>query len=108
MKSKRNREIAKQFDPLKVYKLDEAIVILQKCPPVKFDQTVDIALMTGIDADKSDQQVRGVVSLPNGTGKKVVVVVLAKCDKLKEATSAGADFAGSDELIEKIKNGWTD
>ncbi len=108
MKSKRNREIAKQFDPLKVYKLDEAIVILQKCPPVKFDQTVDIALITGIDADKSDQQVRGVVSLPNGTGKTVVVVVLAKGDKLKEATSAGADFAGSDELIEKIKNGWTD
>lgn len=108
MKSKRFREIAKLFDAQKVYKLDEAIAILQKCPPVKFDQSVDVALRTGIDLQKSDQQVRGVVSLPNGTGKKSVVVVFAKGDKVKEALEAGADFAGNEELYEKVKDGWTD
>ena len=108
MKSKRFREIAKLFDTQKVYKLDEAIAILQKCPPVKFDQSVDVALKTGIDIQKSDQQVRGVVSLPNGTGKKSVVVVFAKGDKIKEALEAGADFAGNEELFEKVKGGWTD
>jgi large subunit ribosomal protein L1 len=108
MKSKRFREIAKLVDPEKVYKLDEAIGILQKCPPVKFDQSVEVALKTGIDASKSDQQVRGIVSLPNGTGKKLVVVVFAKGDKIKEALDAGADYAGNEELFEKIKNGWTD
>jgi large subunit ribosomal protein L1 len=108
MKSKRFREIAKQVDTQKVYKLDDAIAILQKCPPVKFDQSVDVALRTGIDIQKSDQQVRGVVSLPNGTGKKSVVVVFAKGDKVKEALEAGADFAGTEELFEKVKGGWTD
>jgi len=108
MKNKRFREIAKLVDPEKVYKLEEAIDILQKCPPVKFDQSVEVALKTGIDAQKSEQQVRGIVSLPNGTGKKLVVVVLAKGDKVKEALDAGADFAGNQELLEKIQNGWTD
>jgi large subunit ribosomal protein L1 len=108
MKSKRSREIAKLVDTQKVYKLEEAITILQKCPPVKFDQSVDVALKTGIDLQKSDQQVRGVVSLPNGTGKKSVIVVFAKGDKVKEALEAGADFAGTEELFEKVKGGWTD
>jgi len=108
MKSKRSREIAKLFDPQKVYKLEEAIDILLKSPPVKFDQSVDVALKTGIDAQKSDQQVRGIVSLPNGTGKKLVVVVLAKGDKVKDALDAGADFAGNQDLLEKIQGGWTD
>lgn len=108
MKSKRSREIAKLVDAQKVYKLDEAITILQKCPPVKFDQSVDVALKTGIDLQKSDQQVRGTVSLPNGTGKKSVIVVFAKGDKVKEALEAGADFAGTEELFEKVKGGWTD
>ena len=108
MKSKRSREIAKIVDTQKVYKLEEAITILQKCPPVKFDQSVDVALKTGIDLQKSDQQVRGVVSLPNGTGKKSVIVVFAKGDKVKEALEAGADFAGTEELFEKVKGGWTD
>ncbi len=108
MKSKRGREIAKLIDIQKLYKLDEAIDILKKCPPVKFDQSVDIALKTGIDAQKSEQQVRGVVSLPNGTGKTLVVVVFAKGDKLQEALAAGADVAGNEDLFEKIKNGWTD
>jgi len=108
MKSKRSREIAKLVDAQKVYKLEEAITILQKCPPVKFDQSVDVALKTGIDLQKSDQQVRGTVSLPNGTGKKSVIVVFAKGDKVKEALEAGADFAGTEELFEKVKGGWTD
>lgn len=108
MKSKRIREIAKLVDPAKIYKLEEAITILQKCPPVKFDQSVEVALKTGVDASKSDQQVRGIVSLPNGTGKKIIVVVFAKGEKIKEALDAGADFAGNEELFEKIKNGWTD
>lgn len=108
MKSKRSREIAKLINVEKTYKLEEAIAILKKCPPVKFNQTVELALRTGIDAQKSEQQVRGVVSLPNGTGKTLVVVVFAKGDKAKEALDAGADVVGHDDLFEKIKNGWTD
>lgn len=90
------------------HSLAEAIDILKKCPQVKFDQSVEISLKTGIDTRKSDQQVRGTVSLPNGTGKKLVLVVIARGDKQKEALDAGADYAGADELVEKIKNGWTD
>jgi large subunit ribosomal protein L1 len=107
-KSKRFREIAKFFDVEKAYKLEEAVEILKKCPTVKFDQSVDVALKTGVDSRKSEQQVRGVVSLPNGTGKNMVLVVFAKGDKAKEALAAGADYAGSDELVEKVKSGWMD
>jgi large subunit ribosomal protein L1 len=106
--SKRFREIAKLFDREKVYSLEEAIEILKKCPPVKFDQSVELSLKTGVDIRKSEQQVRGTVSLPNGTGKKVVIVVFAKGDKIKEALEAGADFAGNEELLAKVSGGWTD
>ncbi len=106
--TKRNREIASKFDKNKLYTLSEAIELLKACPTVKFDQTVDVAFKLGVDPKKSDQNVRGTVSLPSGTGKKVRVLVLAKGDKLKEAQAAGADFAGSDDLIEKINSGWTD
>lgn len=92
----------------KSYTLAEAIEVLKKCPPVKFDQSVEVALKTGVDSSKSDQQVRGTVSLPNGTGKKMVLVVFARGEKIKEALDAGADFAGNEELLEKIKNGWMD
>lgn len=102
------KEVDKLVDPNKTYKLDEAVEVLKKCPPVKFDQSVNVALKIGIDPKKSDQQVRGTVSLPHGTGQKVVLVVIAKGDKAKEALDAGADYAGADELVEKIKNGWTD
>ncbi|MBF8262421.1 MAG: rplA [Parachlamydiales bacterium] len=95
-------------EPLKAYKLDEAIAILKKCPKVKFDQSIDIALKVGVDTKKSDQQVRGTVSLPYGTGQTITLVVIAKGDKAKEALDAGADFVGADELLEKIKGGWTD
>ena len=105
-RSKRFREIDKLVDMTKVYSLDEAIEILKKCPPVKFDQSVGLSLKLGVDAQKSEQLVRGTVSLPNGTGKHVIIVVFAKGDKIKEALDAGADFAGNEDLFEKIKSGW--
>lgn len=107
-RSKRFREIDKLVEAEKSYTLDEAIEILKKCPPVKFDQSVELSLKTGIDVQKSEQQVRGTVSLPNGTGKRIVIVVFAKGDKIKEALAAGADFAGNEDLFEKIKSGWLD
>jgi large subunit ribosomal protein L1 len=107
-RSKRIREIASLVDPDKQYTLDDAVAILQKCPSVKFDQTVDISIKLGVDPKKSDQHVRGTVSLPNGTGKSLRVLVFAAGDKIKEAFNAGAEYAGSDELFEKVKNGWTD
>lgn len=105
-RSKRSREIDKSVDVVKTYTLDEAIAILKKCPPVKFDQSVELSLKTGVDAQKSDQQVSGTVTLPNGTGKSVILVVFARGDKIKEALDAGADYAGNEELFEKIKEGW--
>lgn len=107
-KSKRFREIAPLVDALKKYTLDEAIEILKRCPGVKFDQSVEISMKLGVDPRKSDQQVRGTVSLPNGTGKKIVVLVLAKGEKAQEALDAGADYAGDQEYVDKIKGGWFD
>lgn len=107
-RSKRIREIEKMVDREKLYTLDEAIELLKKCPPVKFDQSIELALKTGVDLKKSDQQVRGTVPLPHGTGKNVVVLVFARGEKVKEALAAGADFAGADELFEKVNGGWTD
>lgn len=106
--SKRMKEVRQMAEPAKAYKLEEAIAILKKCPAVKFDQSVDVALKVGVDAKKSDQQVRGTVSLPYGTGKTVTLVVIAKGEKAKEALDAGADYVGADDLMEKIKGGWTD
>jgi large subunit ribosomal protein L1 len=105
--TKRRRETAKQVDKMKIYSLQDAVAILKAAPPTKFDQSVEVAIQLGIDSRKSDQTVRGTVSLPNGTGKKLTVLVIAKGDKLKDAQTAGADFAGSDDLIEKIAGGWT-
>lgn len=105
--SKRTREIAKTVDATKTYTVSEAIDILKKCPPLKFDQTVELALKIGVDPRRTDQQVRGTVSLPNGTGKSIIIVVFAKGDKIKEALAAGADYAGNEELFEKISAGWT-
>lgn len=107
-KSKRFKEIEGLFDPDRAYTLKEAVAILKKAPPVKFDQSVEISLKSGIDVKKSDQQVRGTVALPNGTGKKLRVLVFARGDKVKEAEEAGADIVGNDELYEKVKGGWTD
>jgi large subunit ribosomal protein L1 len=107
-RSKRMRQIDQLIDRNKVYSLEEAIRTLKQCPPTKFDQSLNVALKIGIDVKKSDQQVRGTVSLPHGTGRDIKVVVIAKGDKVKEALDAGAEFAGGDELIEQIKGGWTD
>ena len=107
-RSKRMKQIDALLEEKKVYKLEEAVEFLKKCPAVKFDQSINAALKIGIDPKKSDQQVRGTVSLPHGTGKKIVLVVIAKGEKAKEAQEAGADFVGGDDLLEKIKGGWTD
>ena len=107
-RSKRLKQIDSLVDKTKVYSLEEAVAVLKKCPAVKFDQTVDVAIKLGVDPKKSDQQVRGTVSLPHGTGKTIRVLVFATGDKVKEALAAGADYAGSDDLFEKVKNGWTD
>jgi len=106
--SKRVREIAKLYDSTKVYTLEEAIALLKRALPVKFDQTVELSLKMGIDPRKSDQQVRGTVSLPNGTGKTTRVLVFARGPKVQEALAAGAEYAGNDELFEKVAAGWTD
>ncbi|NGX26195.1 MAG: 50S ribosomal protein L1 [Chlamydiae bacterium] len=107
-RSKRFKEIDQLFYPDRVYSLKEAIEILKKCPPVKFDQSVEVSLKSGINVKKSDQQVRGTVTLPHGLGKKIKVLVFARGEKVKEAESAGADFVGNDDLVEKVKGGWTD
>ncbi|MBS0629437.1 MAG: 50S ribosomal protein L1 [Verrucomicrobia bacterium] len=107
-RSKRFKVIDQLVVVDKKYTLDEAIEILKKCPPVKFDQSVDLAIKSGIDVKKSDQQVRGTIALPHGTGKNLRVLVFARGDKIKEAEAAGAEFAGADELLEKVKGGWTD
>lgn len=111
MLSKRFKVIEKLIEGKQdgvVVTLAEAIDILKKCPPVKFDQSVDISLKMGVDIKKADQQVRGTVSLPYGTGKTIKVLVFAKGDAVKQALDAGADYAGGDDLIEKVKNGWVD
>ena len=107
-RSKRMQEVDKLVDRNKSYQLGEAVELLKKCPPTKFDQSLNMALKVGVDPKKSDQQVRGTVSLPHGTGQTVTLVVIAKGDKVKEALEAGADFAGADDPLEKIKGGWTD
>jgi len=106
--SKRIREIAKKYDRTKFYTLKEAIAILKSSLPTKFDQSVDISLKMGVDPRKSDQQIRSTVSLPNGTGKKLRILVFARGEKVQEALEAGAEFAGNDELVEKVAHGWTD
>jgi large subunit ribosomal protein L1 len=90
------------------YSLDEALDLLRETARAKFDETVEVAMRLGVDPKYPDQQVRGSVVLPHGTGKSVRVLVFAKGEKEKEALEAGADFAGSDELIAKIQGGWLD
>lgn len=107
--TKRKKEILKILkDKQENNLVNDAIDILKNCPKVKFDQTIEISISLGVDPKKSDQQVRGTVTLPHGTGKKITLVVITKGEKEKEAKEAGADYVGHDEIIEKIKNGWTD
>mgnify|MGYP000115305141 CR=1 FL=1 len=106
--SKRMLEIKKKVDKQKLYTLKEAIELLKEVKKTKFDESVELHVNLGIDPKQSSQIVRGAVVLPHGTGKKVKVCVLAKGEKLKEAEQSGAEYYGSEELIEKISKGWTD
>lgn len=106
--TKRFKAIYQLFEKGKIYNLDQAVDILKKVPSPNFDESIEVSLNIGVNPKKSDQQVRSTVLLPNGTGKKVILVVLAKGDKVKEAQAAGADYAGDQELVDKIKGGWTD
>jgi len=103
--SKRYKKALEGLDPEKSYVLKEAIKMLKKTASTKFDETIDIAVNLGIDSKQSDQQVRGVVSMPKGTGKKARVAVFAKDKKADEAKAAGADLVGSDDLAETIQKG---
>ena len=108
-KSKRYVESAKLVDSNKEYEIKEALDIIEKMPKTKFDQTVELHVKLGVDSKHADQQVRGTVVLPNGTGKTQRVLVFAKGPKAEEATKAGADFVGAEELIPKIQNdNWFD
>ena len=108
-KSKRYVESAKLVDSSKEYEIKEALDIIEKMPKTKFDQTVELHVKLGVDSKHADQQVRGTVVLPNGTGKTQKVLVFAKGPKAEEAEKAGADFVGAEELIPKIQNeNWFD
>ena len=103
-KGKRYLEAEKLVDSTKSYDPKEALEIIEKMPKPKFDETVELHVKLGVDSKQADQQVRGTVVLPNGTGKTQRVLVFAKGDKAKEAEAAGADFVGAEELIPKIQN----
>jgi len=107
-RSKRYKKISNKVESGKEYTLDEAISLLKEVAATKFDESVEIAVRLGVDPRHADQMVRGTVSLPNGTGKTVRVLVMTKGSKEKEAQDAGADYVGLDEYVEKIQQGWLD
>ena len=105
-KGKKYVEALKQVDRSKAYSINEAVELVKKVDYAKFDATVEAAFRLGVDPKKADQQIRGAVVLPNGTGKTQRVLVFAKGEKLKEAEAAGADYVGDSEYINKINQGW--
>ena len=108
-KGKRYQEALKLVDTKKAYEVKEALETIEKLPKTKFDETVELHVKLGVDSKHADQQVRGTVVLPNGTGKSLKVLVFAKGPKAEEAKNAGADFVGAEELIPKIeKENWFD
>ena len=108
-RGKRYQECEKLVDSSKVYTAKEALDVIQTMPKAKFDETLELHVRLGVDSKQADQQVRGTVVLPNGTGKTKRVLVFAKGDKAKEAEAAGADFVGAEELVPKIeKENWFD
>lgn len=106
-KTKRNEHVIEKVDTSREYTLNEAIATLKSSSSVKFVESLDCAIRLGVDPKHADQMIRGTVSLPNGTGKNVTVLVIAKESKVQEALDAGADFVGFEEFLGKIKSGWT-
>ena len=106
--SKNRKEVLSKVNLDKKYSLDEASSLVKDLSKVKFDESIDLAVRLGVDPKQANQMVRGVASLPHGTGKDVKVLALVTADKEDDAKSAGADYVGLDEYIEKIKKGWTD
>ena len=105
----KNRKLSEaKIDNTKLYNLDEACSLIKDITTTKFDASIDLAVRLGVDPKKANEMVRGVVSLPNGTGKDMKVLALVSPDKEDEAKNAGADYVGLDEYVEKIKGGWTD
>ena len=108
-RGKKYQDSAKLVDRSNLYDVNEALDLVTKTAKANFDETVELAVRLGVDPRHADQQVRGTVVLPNGTGKEIRVLVLAKGEKIKEAEAAGADYAGGEELVEKIQNeNWFD
>lgn len=107
-KGKRYQEATKLIDRSKAYNIKEAVSVLKETAKANFDETVEAAFRLGVDPKKADQQIRGAMVLPHGTGKTQRVLVFAKGDKVKEAEAAGADFVGDQDLINKINQGWFD
>lgn len=107
-RGKAYQDANKQIEKHKLYEPTEALNLVKEVSKAKFDETVEVHIKLGVDPRHADQQVRGTVSLPHGTGKTVRVLVFAKGDKVKEAEAAGADYAGGEELAEKIQGGWFD
>lgn len=105
-RGKNYRKVTEDLDPTKVYSLEEGVELAIRDRYTKFDESVDVAIRLGVDPRHAEQMVRSSVVLPNGTGKETRVLVFAKGDKEKEALDAGADYAGGDEFVEKIKEGW--
>src|SRR5262245_64474972 len=103
---KKYRASAEQIDREKAYPVDAAVRLVKESAKAKFDESVDLAVRLGVDPRHADQQVRGAVVLPHGTGKTVRVVVFAKGEKEKEAQAAGADHAGADDLVNRVQEGW--
>ena len=106
--TKKQKEAVAKIDRTKLYSVEEASVMIKEISNSKFDASVDLAVRLGVDPRKANQMVRGVVSLPHGTGKDLKVLALVTPDKEAEAKEAGADYVGLDEYLDKIKNGWTD
>ena len=106
--TKKQKEAVSKIEKNKIYSLEEASVLVKEITNTKFDASVDLAVRLGVDPRKANQMVRGVVSLPHGTGKDMKVLALVTPDKAQEATDAGADYVGLEEYLEKIKGGWTD
>ena len=106
--SKKRKEALSKVDANKLYSLEDASALVKDINTTKFDASIDVAVRLGVDPRKANQMVRGVVTLPHGTGKDVKVLALVTPDKEQEAKDAGADYVGLDEYIEKIKGGWTD